>query len=170
MHGEPRHLHEIAHRCFRHVGLPVRVADKADRGVEREMLADCGEVLRVERQHALQTLQQIEQHKSGNAESQHGDAIDCPVLVFAFVHGADRVDRAFERAQDWRQKCTFALKDVRQVAANRRGEGDENCAVKHDLNPAGDRHVRTFPAGSARKPDRRGCRASRWRRVRSPMS
>ena len=36
---QPRHLDEIAHRRFGHVGLPVGVGDEADRRVEGETFA-----------------------------------------------------------------------------------------------------------------------------------
>ncbi len=35
LHGEPRHLHQVTHRRLARVGLPVRVGDERDGGVER---------------------------------------------------------------------------------------------------------------------------------------
>ena len=63
VHRQPGHLHEVAHRGFRHVGLPVRVGDEADRGVEGEALLDAGLALRVERQIPLQPLQRVKHEK-----------------------------------------------------------------------------------------------------------
>jgi hypothetical protein len=40
VHRQPRHLHQIAHRRFGHVGLPVGIGDEADRGVEGQIGAD----------------------------------------------------------------------------------------------------------------------------------
>jgi hypothetical protein len=56
VHRQPRHLHEVAHRRFRHIGLPVGVGDEADPGVERQHRLDPGLALRVQRQMPLQAL------------------------------------------------------------------------------------------------------------------
>jgi hypothetical protein len=47
VHGQPGHLHQIAHGAFAAIVLPVGVGDKADRGIERQIGRDPGKSLRV---------------------------------------------------------------------------------------------------------------------------
>ena len=47
---QAEHLHEIGHRGFAAVVLPVGVGDEADRGVEGEIRRDRGLLGRIERQ------------------------------------------------------------------------------------------------------------------------
>src|SRR5208337_4698966 len=56
MDRKPGHLYQIAHCAFRRVGLPVRIGDEADRGVEGEVRRYSRQSLRVEGQSALQPL------------------------------------------------------------------------------------------------------------------
>ncbi len=54
LHGQAEHLAEVADRGLTAVGLPVGVGHEADRGVERQRPLLARQVLRVERQVALQ--------------------------------------------------------------------------------------------------------------------
>ena len=49
LYGQPRHLAEMAHRCFTAIGLPVGVGDEAHRCVEGEVRRNVGKALRIER-------------------------------------------------------------------------------------------------------------------------
>ena len=89
VHRQPRHLREIAHRRFGHIGLPVRVGDEAHRRVEGEALLDRGLTLRVEGQDPLQPLQRIKRDEARHAEEQHGDGIGDPMLVFRLIDAAE---------------------------------------------------------------------------------
>jgi hypothetical protein len=50
--GEAEHLHQIGHRAFAAVVLPVGVGDETDRGVEGQILRDGGLFRRIERQQS----------------------------------------------------------------------------------------------------------------------
>ena len=54
LHREADHLAEVAQRGLAAVGLPVGVGDETDRGVERQCPFQARQVLRVQRQAALQ--------------------------------------------------------------------------------------------------------------------
>ena len=92
MDSKPRHLDEVAHRGFRHVGLPVRVGDEAHRGVEGQHLLHPGLPLRVERQIPLQALQRVESDEAGDAEEHHRHRISPPGLLLGLVDAATPID------------------------------------------------------------------------------
>ena len=128
VHGEPGHLHEIAHRRLAAIGLPVRVGDEADRGVEGEALLDAGLPLRVERQIPLQPLQRVKRHEAGDAEEQQRDGIGQPVLLFLLVDTAAPIDHALDRPQHRAEKGALAGEDARHVAAEGPGDQDHDHA------------------------------------------
>ena len=65
---EADHLGEVAHRRLAAVGLPVGVGHEADRGVERQVGHDAGQVGRVERQRTLHPLQGVDREEREDAE------------------------------------------------------------------------------------------------------
>ncbi len=136
VHRQPSHLHQIAHRGFRHVGLPVGVGDEADRGVEGEALLDPGLALRIERQIPLQPLQRVERHEADDAEQQHRHCIGQPVLLLVLVDAAAPIDRALDRPQHRPQECPLAGEDACHVAAERPRDRDHDHAEQRDLHPA----------------------------------
>src|ERR1039458_8101051 len=60
LHGQAGHLHQIAHRRLAGVALPVGVGDETDGRIERRVGANRGQMLRVERQPDLQSLQHVD--------------------------------------------------------------------------------------------------------------
>ena len=136
VHREAGHLDEVAERGFRHVGLPVRVCNEADRGIEREVGRHCIEVLRVQRQERLQSLQRIQDQETGEAERQHGDGVGYPVLLLGFTDTGEPVKAAFQRPQHKGQGGSLAGEDARHVAPQRLGEEQEQNAIDCDLQPA----------------------------------
>ncbi len=78
LHRQPHHLREVAQGRFARIALPVGIGDKTDGGVETGVGADRAELLRVERQHALQPLQRIHQQRAQQAEHQQGHGIARP--------------------------------------------------------------------------------------------
>ena len=53
LHRQPGHLREVAHGGLAAIGLPVRVGDERDGGVEGEIRREGAKALRVERQDSL---------------------------------------------------------------------------------------------------------------------
>ena len=136
VHREPGHLHEIAHGRFGHVGLPVRIGDKADRGVEGEVGRDRSLPLRVERQRSLKPLQRIERHEPGHAEEQHGNGIGEPALLLFFVDAADPVKRPLDGPQRPVKRHPLAAEHAVHIPAERLGDENDNERIECDLHPA----------------------------------
>ena len=90
---EAEHLHEIGHRAFAAVVLPVGVGDEADRRIEREIGRHRRLIGWIERQNGLQPHQRIEDEKAADVEQQHGDRIGQPMLLALLIDAAD-ADRA----------------------------------------------------------------------------
>ncbi len=93
---EPSHLREIAHRRFRHVGLPVRVCGERCRGAPCEIGRDVGELLRIESEEVLRALDHVEQDHRGGAEEQHRGAIFDPAHFAIFVNTTNSIDELLD--------------------------------------------------------------------------
>ncbi len=143
MDRQPRHLHQMAHRRFAGIGLPVGVGDEADRRVEGEIGRDCGEAARVEGQKALQPLQGVEQHEAGGAESQHRKRILQPGLFLVPVDTCEEIEPAFQRGDQWRQERRFAIQDPGHVEAERPRGGEYGGEHGQDLGPSCEGHGRS---------------------------
>ena len=139
---QAEHLHEIGQRALAAVVLPVGVGDEADRRVEGEIGRDRRLPGRIERQHALQAHQRIEDEEAADVEEQHGDRVGQPMLLALFVDAAEPVERRLDRPQDRRQEGALAVEDARHVAAERLHQRDDDRAEEQNLNPADDGHDR----------------------------
>ena len=156
---QAQHLHEIGHRAFAAVVLPVGVGDEAHRRVEGEVGRHRRLIGRIERQHALQAQQRVEDEEAADVEEQHGDRVGEPMLLALLVDAADAVERGLDRAQHRRQEGALAVEDARHVAAERLHQRDDDGAVEQDLNPADEGHggrassepLRIFRAAAGRR-------------------
>jgi hypothetical protein len=99
MNRQSSHLHEIAHRGFRYIGLPIRIGDETDRSIEGEIRGDRVEFLRIERKQSLESLHRVKYEKANQAEDQHGQTIGDPMLLIPLVNTASPI----EAALDWHQ-------------------------------------------------------------------
>ena len=153
--GQAEHLHEVGHRAFAAVVLPVGVGDEAHGGVEGEIGWHRRLVGRIERQHGLQAHQRIEDKKAADVEQQHGDRVGEPMLLALRVDAADPIEHGFDRAQHRRQEGALAVEDARHVAAERLHQRDDDRAIEQDLNPTdeghGERLFRTARAAAGRR-------------------
>ena len=141
---EAQHLHEIGHRAFAAVVLPVGVGDEADRRVEGEVGGNRRLLGRIEGQHALQAHQRIEDDEAADMKQQHGDRVGQPVLLARRVDAAIAVEQRLDRLQHRRQEGALAVEDARHVAAERLHQGDDDSAVEEDLDPADEGHGGAF--------------------------
>ena len=98
--SEAEHLHEVGHRAFATIVLPVGIGDEADRRIERQILRYRRHLGRIERQHRLQAHQRVEDQKAADMEEQHRDGVRGPVLLAPLVDAADTIKRHFDRPQD----------------------------------------------------------------------
>jgi hypothetical protein len=137
---QAEHLHQIGHRAFTTVVLPVGVGDEADRGVERQVLGDGGLLRRVERQHGLQPHHRIKDEKAADMKEQHGDGVGQPMLLALLVDAADPVKRDLDRPQDRGQKYALAIEHARHVPAERLGKRDDDRTEEKNLDPADGGH------------------------------
>ena len=133
---QTEHLHEVGHRAFAAVVLPVGVGDEADRGIERQIRRDGGLLGRIERQTRLHAHQHVKNEKAADVEQQHGDRIGDRVLLIALVDAGDLVDRELDRPQDRRQKGALAVEDARHVGAERRHDGDDESRNRAESEPS----------------------------------
>ena len=157
LHRQRSHLHQVAHRRFGRVGLPVRVGEEADRGVvgqvRRNQLA--AEALRIERQVALQPLQRVDEQESENAECQHASRVVCPALLRVLPDAAELVDQALQGANQHVEEGALALKHLRHEQAKRLREQQDEAEKHGDLeNPIPcHRALRIFPGEAAPRSD-----------------
>jgi hypothetical protein len=140
--GQAKHLHEIRHRAFAAVVLPVGVGDEADSRVEGKVWRDRGLFRRIERQHRLQPHYRIKNEKAADVEKQHRDRIGQPMLLTSLIDAADPVEPGLDRPQDRRQERPLAIENARHVPAKRLGQCDYDRAVQKNLNPADEGHGR----------------------------
>ena len=139
---QPEHLHEIGHRAFAAVVLPVGVGDEADRGVEGEIFGNCRLARRVERKYGLQAHHRIKDDEAADVKEQHGERIGDPMLFALFVDPADPVDRDLDRPKQRRQQRPLALEHARHVPAKRFGQRDDDGAKQKNLDPSDGGHGR----------------------------
>lgn len=140
VHGQAGHLHQVRHGGFRHIGLPVCIGHKTDRGVEGQVRRYRIKSLRVKREHRLQPLQPVQHHEAGQTEGEHRDRIGDPVLFLGLAHTAQTVQRRFQGTQDGRQEGALSIENTCHVAAERTRQQHQQNAVQRDLHPTVDGH------------------------------
>ena len=133
---ETEHLHQVRHRAFAAVVLPVRISDETHGRVQRQIGRHGRLSGRVERQQVLHAHQCVQNRKTADVKQQHCDGIGQPMLLTVLLHTAGPIDRRFHRPQNRRQKRAFAAENARHVGTEHRRDGDNNRAVERNLNPA----------------------------------
>jgi hypothetical protein len=116
----------VAHHDFWHVGLPVRVGDEADRGVERDAGGDRA-AAEVEGQQRLQPLEQVEHDDRDEREPEHACRVDRPALLGVRVGAHDPVDHPLDG------EVSRVGEHPRQVVAKRFVHGGERDEQDGDL-------------------------------------
>jgi hypothetical protein len=119
-----------------HVSLPIGFGRETDCGVERGVRADGGEALRVERQHALQPLQEIHDDEADEAHQQHSQQVALPVALAILGDAGEPIDAALERPEQRRQKGAAAFVYRRHEGPERPGEQYQDGDVQGDLQCA----------------------------------
>ena len=146
---QPEHLHEVGHRAFAAVVLPIGVGDEAHRRVERQIFGDGGLPGRIERQARLHAHQYVKNEKAADVEQQHADRIGHGMLLMPLVDAGDLVNHRLDRPQDRRQEGTFAVEHARHIGAENGRDRDDDRAIEQNLDPADDGHDR-YPFRTAR--------------------
>ncbi len=145
LHGEAGHLHEIGHRAFAAVVLPVGVGHEAGGGVEGEPGFDGGHAGRIEGQAALQPLQEVKHQETGQVEEQQSRRIGGPVLLLTLAGSRDAIKAPLDRAENRREECAVAAENAIHVAAERLHEQNDDPAIDEDLYPSVESHRYSFP-------------------------
>ncbi|MNN03639.1 hypothetical protein D3C81_1163350 [compost metagenome] len=112
LHGQAKHLAQVADRRLTAVGLPVGVGNETDGGVERQRPFLARQVLWVEWQVALQQQHAEQQQEADQVERQQGQGVLPPVLLLAGVHTRQPVTALLDRPQHRRQPGTLAFHDL----------------------------------------------------------
>ena len=148
--GQRHHLREIGHRGFAAVALPVGVGGEADGGVEREMLRQRAEFLRIQRQILLQAQNRVGEKAARQAEDQHREGVLLPALFLRRVHAQHAIGQSFQRAQHRVEPgAAVGVQHPVEVQTERLGDEHERADVKRQFQPLMSVHssrVKIFPA------------------------
>ena len=147
--GQAQHLGEIAHRRLAAVPLPVGVGGEADGGVEGRVGRHRAEALRVQRQPALEALEQVHDQQAREVEEQHRERVGLPAHLPVGPDARDPVDEALEPAQDALRGPGAPLVDPRHVEPERLGQRQEDDEVEGELQDAVAGHENTSGFRSA---------------------
>ena len=104
---ESKHLGQVAHGGLTAVALPVRVSGEAGCGVEGRIGVHCSQVLRVEWQDRLETLESIQRQQAHYTEEQQGKGVGLPVHLVIGAQPHDAVDEALDRSHDTTDQRTL---------------------------------------------------------------
>ena len=95
LHGKAGHLDEMSLGGLTRVRLPVGVRHEADRGVPRQRRGHlCGGIVEVQRQLALDELEDEEEQDADGREGQHAAGVGAPGLFRLGVGADEAVDHA----------------------------------------------------------------------------
>ena len=137
---QSHHLDEIAHRRFRHVGLPVRVGDETHRGVERQHRLDPGLMLRIERHVPLQALERVKRHEADDAEREHRQCVTAPALLAGLLDAGQPIEKTLDRPQERMENRRLAREHSRHVTAEGPRDRNDDEREDRDLQPPGAGH------------------------------
>ncbi len=140
LHDEPDDLGEMRHRRLARVVLPVGVGREAHRRVEREVGRHGGHAGRIEGQGRLQPLLEVEDEDRQQAEHEHRARVRAPALLAGRVGPRDAVHRPLHRSQHAGEGMRSALEDGRDVAPEKRGDGDDEQDEHAQGEQIGDGH------------------------------
>ena len=146
LHGQARHLREVAHRVLAGVVLPVRVGHEAHGRVERERLRHRADVGGVEGQRALEALERVDDQDRDGAEGEQRVGVGAPALLAVRVDPAQSVDGPLDLQE---HPVAVGLLVVAEHAGevgpeDPRADGDAG-EEGEELEPGGTGHVRTSP-------------------------
>jgi hypothetical protein len=147
--GQAQHLGEIAHRRLAAVALPVGVRREADGGVERRVGRHRAEPLGVQRQAALEALEQVDDEQTRKVEEQHGERVGLPPHLPVGPDARESVNEALEPAQERSEPWCTPLVDPRHVEPERLGQRQKDDEVEGELQDAVAGHENTSGFRSA---------------------
>ena len=146
---QAQHLGEVAHRRLAAVPLPVGIAGEADGGVEGRVGRHRSEALGVQRQAALEALEQVHDQQAREVEEQHRERIGLPAHFAIGPDTRESVEEALEPPEDPIQAHGPTLVHARHVGAEGLGQGEEDDQVERQLQDAVAGHEKTSGLRSA---------------------
>ncbi len=136
LHGERRHLDEVAHRRFAAVRLPVRVRHEADRRIERQVGRDRRHRLRIRRQRSLHALEQVDEQDARDVEEESANGVRLPRHLRGGVDTEESVDEALDGTEHLLRGARLSFVDARHVRAQRLHAREEDDEEQDDLRDA----------------------------------
>ena len=94
---------------------------------------DRGELLRIERQMELESLDQIEQQHRHDAKQQHRCGVFGPAHLVSFVHARQAIEQSLHGSQNGIQECLLAIEDSRHEDAHGLGDRQDQGEKNRDL-------------------------------------
>ena len=139
---QSHHLGEVTHGGFGCINLPVGVRAETYSSIKGQVGSNqlTGEALRIERQQALETLDEVSEHDAHQAKCQQGTCVVSPVLFVRLIHAAELVDQAFDGPHDGMQERPFAFEQARHERAQRLSQGQQDQEEETNLKHTDEGH------------------------------
>ncbi len=99
------------------------------------------EVLRIERQVPLQTLDRVGHEHAEGAERQQRERVRLPILLFPRIDAEQAVEGVLDAAEPAAERRVAPLEDPKHVSADRLRDRQDEREEDENLNPAYERHV-----------------------------
>ena len=164
LHRQPRHLGQMAHRRLAAVVLPVRVRDETDGGIEGQRRRHRADVGRIQRQLALQALEEEEADDGDGAEGQQRERVHRPRLLPPWIDPAQAVEQPLDRCEDPVTGSGTVTVDTREVRTEQPRSREQETDEDADLEPRGSAHPRRSGTSSAQSRYASSATTSRIRR------
>ena len=147
LHGQAGHLHEVGHRAFAAVVLPVGIGHEADVAVLKASPGSIAVITgRIIGRIPGTAARNRERRKPAKLKNSIAARISGPMLFFPLIGSGNAVEASLNWNEDGRKKCAFAVENTRHVAAERLHEQNDDPAEDEDLYPTVESHRINFPA------------------------
>jgi hypothetical protein len=124
------------HRCFRDVGLPIRVGGEGSSCVEFQVRRDRWKFLQIERQIILDALDQVCERRGDSAEDQHRPGVFLPIHFSRFINARWPVQQLFDQTQNRIEECFLPVKHSRHERADQLRDRQQHEQEETDLQPS----------------------------------
>jgi hypothetical protein len=130
----------VAHRRFSGVGLPVRVGEEADGGVERQQGSDGLLVVGIEGEVGLEAQDRVGEEHPCEAEGEERVGVGAPALFALGVNAAHPVHESLEGQEEAVARRLPTPEHPVHVVAEQGRADDDHQAEDGELEPPCRRH------------------------------